>query len=64
MQTAAITNLMASGGFFMDFTRVMSAGLSVSKADIASFKIGKASARSASHSCFKAWAAAACLLAI
>ena len=31
-QTAAMTVLMGRGGFFIDFTRVMSAGFSVSRA--------------------------------
>lgn len=31
-QTAAITNLILSGGFFIDFTNVMSAGFKVFRA--------------------------------
>jgi hypothetical protein len=34
--TAAITSLIGSGGFFIDFTRVMSVGLSVLSAATAS----------------------------
>ena len=35
-QTAAITNLIASGGFFIDFTKVISVGFRVFSAAIAS----------------------------
>jgi hypothetical protein len=40
-QTAAITNFTASGGFFMDFTNVISVGFSVFSAAIASISTYK-----------------------
>ena len=40
-QTAAITNLIASGGFFIDFTKVISVGFKVFNAATASIKIIK-----------------------
>jgi hypothetical protein len=40
-QTAAITSLIASGGFFMDFTSVISVGFNVLSAAIASARMEK-----------------------
>ena len=63
-QTASITSLIACGGFFIDFTKVISAGFKVSRAASASSKIGMTRARSASQSSFNSVATFALAFAI
>ena len=50
IQIASIVSLTGAGGFFIDFTTVISAGVRVLRAERAASRIGIASARSASHS--------------
>lgn len=59
MQIASMTNLTPFGGFFMVFTMVMSAGVSVFNAAKAASNMGIASAKLASHSSLIACAARA-----
>lgn len=49
-QTASNTNLTPCGGFVIDLTTVISAGLRVFRAETAASRAGIASARSLSHS--------------
>lgn len=58
-QTASNTNLTPYGGFFIDLTTVISAGLRVFKAETADSRAGMASAKSVSQSSLIAWDAAA-----
>jgi len=51
------------GGFFIDFTKVISAGFKVFKAETAASRAGIASAKSLSHSSLIACDAAAASLA-
>lgn len=57
MQTASMTILIPLGGFFIVFMTAISAVVKVFKAARAASIIGRASARSESHSSFIAWAA-------
>lgn len=52
IQIASITSLIPLGGLFIVLIKVISCGVRVSKAAKATFKIGIASAKSASHSSF------------
>lgn len=50
IQMDSMTSLTRAGGFCMDFTRVMSDGFKVSRADSAASRAGIASAKSPSQS--------------
>lgn len=50
MQIASMTSLIPRGGLFIVLIKVISCGVKVSSAANAEFRIGIASARSASHS--------------
>lgn len=56
---ASITSRIPRGGLFMVLIKVISWGVSVSKAAKAELRIGMASARSASHSSLIPWASCA-----
>lgn len=58
-----MTSFTPAGGFFMDLTKVISAGFNVSRASTAASNAGIASAKSDSQSSFIACAAAAASLA-